>query len=393
MAILKRQFKYIKIFNQRNKMLILKKIIVSFIMTVVVWFCFQATVVRAERLKDITHVAGVRANQLLGYGLVIGLNGTGDTTNSAPFTEQSIKSLISRLGVTIPGKARVAIKNVAAVIIHAELPPFSKKGQKIDITVSSIGDSKSLRGGTLILSPLKGVDDKIYAIAQGNVIVNGFGIEGGDGSSITVNVPSVGRIPNGATIENTIDTPFGKETELVLNLNSPDFTTSIRVTKLINKTMGPDTARSIDASSIHVNAPQERNQRVSFIAMLENLNVEPGKAAARIVINSRSGTVVIGEHVRVMPAAISHGSLTLTISENAQASQPNAFGDGETVIVPQSQVGADRGNNRMFLFEPGVSLNDIVRAINEVGVSPGDLVSILEALKEAGALRAELIVI
>jgi len=353
----------------------------------------QVGIVRAERLKDISDVAGVRPNQLLGYGLVIGLNGTGDTSNSAPFTEQSIKSLISRLGVTIPGKTRIAVKNVAAVVIHAELPSFAKKGQKIDITVSSIGDSKSLRGGTLILSPLKGVDDKVYAIAQGNVIVNGFGIEGGDGSSITVNIPTVGRIPNGAIIENVIDTPFGKETDLVLNLNTADFTTSIRVTKVINKTMGPGTARSIDASSIHVNAPQERNQRVAFIAMLENLVVEPGKAAARIIINSRSGTVVIGENVRVLPAAISHGSLTLTITENSAASQPNAFASGDTVIVPQSEVGAEQKNNRMFLFAPGVSLNDIVRAINEVGVSPGDLVSILEALKEAGALRAELIVI
>ncbi len=354
---------------------------------------FQSISVKAERLKDITHIAGVRANQLLGYGLIIGLNGTGDSTNSAPFTEQSIKSLISRLGVTIPGKSRISIKNVAAVIIHAELPAFAKKGQKIDITVSSIGDSNSLRGGTLILSPLKGIDNKIYAIAQGNVIVNGFGLDGGDGSSITVNVPSVGRIPNGATIENTIDTPFGKETDLVLNLNTADFTTSVRITKIINTTMGPGTARSIDASSVHVNAPQERNQRVSFIAMLENLTIEPGKSAARIIINSRSGTVVIGENVRVLPAAISHGSLTLTISENARASQPNALASGETVIVPQSTLGSEQKQNRMFLFQPGVSLNDIVRAINEVGVSPGDLVSILEALKEAGALRAELIVI
>ncbi|MFV2059498.1 MAG: flagellar basal body P-ring protein FlgI [Gammaproteobacteria bacterium] len=370
-----------------------KKFINTAGISMLLLFSMQPVIVTAERLKDISHVAGVRSNQLLGYGLVIGLNGTGDTSNSAPFTEQSIKSLISRLGVTIPSKARISVKNVAAVAIHAALPAFSKKGQKIDVTVSSIGDAKSLRGGSLILSSLKGVDDKVYAIAQGNVIVNGFGIEGGDGSSITVNIPSVGRIPNGATIENIIVTPFGKETELVLNLNTADFTTSIRVTRAINKTMGPGTARSIDASSIHVNAPQERNQRVSFIAMLENLTIEPGKAPARIIINSRSGTVVIGENVRVLPAAISHGSLTLTISENPSISQPNAFSDGKTAVVQSSKLNANRKDNRMFLFEPGVSLNDIVRAINEVGVSPGDLVSILEALKEAGALRAELIVI
>lgn len=374
-------------------MLIINKLRDFFIIGLVIFFCVQVGIVKAERLKDITHVAGVRSNQLLGYGLIIGLSGTGDTSNAAPFTEQSIKSLISRLGVTIPAKTRVSIKNVAAVVIHAKLPPFAKKGQKVDITVSSIGDAKSLRGGTLILSPLKGVDDKIYALAQGNVIVNGFGLEGGDGSSITVNVPSVGRIPNGATIENTIVTPFGDQTELVLNLNTADFTTSIRVTRAINKIMGSETAFSIDASSIRVNAPQERNKRVAFIAMLENITVNPGKSAARIIVNSRSGTVVISEHVRVLPAAISHGSLTLTISEENTASQPNAFASGETVIVPQSDVNAVQKNNRMFLFKPGVSLNDIVRAINQVGVSPGDLVSILEALKEAGALRAELIVI
>ncbi|MFV1983669.1 MAG: flagellar basal body P-ring protein FlgI [Thiohalomonadales bacterium] len=374
-------------------MFTLKEIRNLFVTGIFVLFLVQTGIVKAERLKDISNVAGVRTNQLIGYGLVIGLNGTGDTSNSAPFTEQSLKSLISRLGVTMPGKARLAVKNVAAVIVHANLPAFSKKGQKIDITVSSIGDAKSLRGGSLIISPLKGVDDKVYAIAQGNVIVNGFGIDGGDGSSITVNIPSVGRIPNGATIENTIETPFGNETSIVLNLNTADFTTSIRVTETINKTMGPGTARSIDASSIHVNAPQERNQRVSFIAMLENLKVEPGKSPGRIIINSRSGTVVIGENVRVLPAAISHGSLTLTISENTRVSQPKPFSDGETIVATGSTLEAEQKEKRMFLFEPGISLNDIVRAINEVGVSPGDLVSILEALKEAGALRAELIVI
>lgn len=374
-------------------MLSLNEIKNVFIIGILILLCLHSGVLFADRIKDLANIAGVRSNQLIGYGIVVGLNGTGDTANSSPFTEQSIHGFIARLGVSVPGNVRLKVKNVAAVAIHSELPAFAKRGQKIDVTVSSIGNAKSLRGGTLILSPLKGVDDNVYAIAQGNVIVNGFGAEGADGSSITVNVPSVGRIPNGAMVERVIHTPFGKETELILNLNYADFTTTIRMVETINTAMGPATARAIDASSIHVNAPQERHQRVAFISMLENLTLKPGEAMARIVVNSRTGTVVIGRHVRVMPAAISHGSLTLTITENAVISQPGAFSDGETVVVPASEVSAKQSKARMFLLNPGVSLDEIVRAVNKVGISPGDLVAILEALKEAGALRAELVVI
>jgi len=350
-------------------------------------------VVRAERLKDIAAVAGVRNNQLVGYGLVVGLNGTGDSTTQAPFTAQSMRAMLSRLGVNIPADISLKLKNVAAVSIHATLPPFAKPGQNIDVTISSIGNAKSLRGGNLLMSPLKGADNRVYAIAQGSVVVNGFGVEGADGSRITVNVPSVGRIPNGAIVERAINTPFGGETDLVLNLHRPDFTTATRVAEAINLALGPGTARSIDAASIRVTAPQERDQRVAFVSVLENLTVEPGEAAARVVINSRTGTVVIGSEVKVMPAAVSHGSLTVTITESQVVSQPGPFSGGQTTVVPQSDIQVEQGGERMFLLPRGVTLDEIVRAINQVGVAPGDLVAILEALKEAGALRAELIVI
>ncbi len=350
-------------------------------------------VVRAERLKDIAAVAGVRNNQLVGYGLVVGLNGTGDSTTQAPFTAQSMRAMLSRLGVNIPADISLKLKNVAAVSIHATLPPFAKPGQNIDVTISSIGNAKSLRGGNLLMSPLKGADNRVYAIAQGSVVVNGFGVEGADGSRITVNVPSVGRIPNGAIVERAINTPFGGETDLVLNLHRPDFTTATRVAEAINLALGPGTARSIDAASVRVAAPQERDQRVAFVSVLENLTVEPGEAAARVVINSRTGTVVIGSEVKVMPAAVSHGSLTVTITESQVVSQPGPLSGGQTTVVPQSDIQVEQGGERMFLLPRGVTLDEIVRAINQVGVAPGDLVAILEALKEAGALRAELIVI
>ena len=348
-------------------------------------------VVQAERIKDIAKVEGVRSNQLVGYGLVVGLNGTGDS--SATFTKQSLRSMLSRMGVNIPTDVNVQSKNVAAVAIHAELPAFARPGQTIDITVSSVGDAKGLRGGSLLLAPLRGVDGQVYAVAQGNVVVSGFGVEGSDGSKITVNVPSVGRIPNGASVERVVDTPFGEKNEVVLNLRHPDFTTSHRLADKINQTIGAGTAYSIDAGSVNVNAPRDLAQRVAFISVMENLTLEPGEAAARIIINSRTGTVVIGKHVRVTPAAVAHGSLTVTITETANVSQPAPMSQGETVIVPESDIKVSQGDNRMFVFDPGVSLNDIVRAVNQVGAAPGDLVAILEALKEAGALRAELVVI
>lgn len=346
--------------------------------------------VRAERIKDIAKVQGVRSNQLLGYGLVVGLDGTGD--GNAPQTVQSLRSMLSRLGVNIPSNVNIQSKNVAAVAIHTELPAFARPGQTLDVTVSSVGNAKSLRGGSLLAAALRGVDGNIYGLAQGSVIVSGFGAEGNDGSKITVNVPSVGRIPNGATVEKAVETPFGEMKELVLNLRYPDFTTSNRVAQVINQTLGAGTAYSIDAGSINVQAPQDLAQRVAFIAELENFQVDPAEPPARVIVNSRTGTVVIGQHVRVLPAAVSHGSLTVTITENATVSQPG-LGGGNTVTVPRSDITINQGSKRMFKLDMGMSLDDVVRAINQVGVAPGDLIAILEALKEAGALRAELIVI
>jgi flagellar P-ring protein precursor FlgI len=346
--------------------------------------------VQAERLKDMASIAGVRSNQLIGYGLVVGLDGTGDQT---PYTQQSLKSMLAQLGVTLPAGVNPNAKNVAAVSLHADLPAFAKPGQTIDVTVSSIGAAKSLRGGTLLMAPLRGADGKVYAISQGNVIVGGFGVGSDDGSSITVNVPSVGRIPNGATVEQTVPTPFASENFLVLNLHTADFTTVDRVTDSINRNLGAGTAAPLDGSSIKVQAPRDLTQKVEFVSLLENLEVTPGEAPARVIINARTGTVVIGQHVEVSAAAVSHGSLMVTISSNPTVSQPNPLSQGETVVVPSTDIEVAQGSGRMFLFNPGVSLDEIVRAINQVGAAPGDLVAILEALKEAGALRANLIVI
>jgi flagellar P-ring protein FlgI len=348
---------------------------------------------RAERVKDLASVQGVRNNQLIGYGLVVGLDGTGDQTSQTPFTLQSIKNMLIRYGVTIPPGTNPQLKNVAAVTVHADLPPFAKPGQAIDVTVSSIGNAGSLRGGSLIMTPLRGADGQVYAMAQGSLIVGGFGVSGKDGSRIAVNVPSAGRVPNGATVERAVPTGFEQTPFVILNLHSPDFTTSARLVEGINKLLGADTAQAMDGVSVRVAAPADPNQRISYLATLEQIEIEPGDAPARVIVNSRTGTVVIGSHVRVMPAAVSHGSLTVTISERTSVSQPYEFSRGETVAVPESNVSVDQPQARMFVFNAGVDLNDIVRAVNQVGAAPGDLVAILEALKESGALRAELIVI
>ncbi len=344
----------------------------------------------AQRVKDITSVAGVRSNQMVGYGLVVGLDGTGD---KAPFTNQTFINMMNEFGISIPPGTDPKLKNIAAVSLTANLPPFAKPGQTIDVTVSSIGNAKSLRGGTLLFAPLRGADGQVYAVAQGNLVVGGFGAEGADGSKITVNVPSVGRIPNGATVERPVANGFSRGDSLVLNLNSPDFTTAKRLSDRINGLLGPETAYAVDATSVRVSAPRDPNQRVSFLSMIENLDVTPGEATAKVIINSRTGTIVIGKHVRIDPVAVTHGSLTVTVKENFQVDQPNAFADGETVVTPQTEVNVDEEGNPMFVFAPGVSLDEIVKAVNEVGAAPGDLMAILEALKQAGALNAELIVI
>ncbi|MBX2807615.1 MAG: flagellar basal body P-ring protein FlgI [Cellvibrionaceae bacterium] len=360
---------------------------------VLIYLVCAAAQAVAERIKDITTIAGVRSNPLIGYGLVVGLDGTGDQTNQAPFTTESFLTMIKQFGIAIPEGARLQLKNVAAVAVHAELPAFAKPGQSLDITVSSIANAKSLRGGTLLMTPLKAADGNIYALAQGNLVVGGLGVEGADGSRLTVNVPSVGRVPNGASVERSVPTRFASGQAIVFNLHQPDFTTAKRVADTINALLGPDVARAQDAMSIQVNGPKDTAQRVDFISLLENLNVKPGEAPARVVINSRTGTIVVGNHVRVSPVAVTHGSLTVTVAEDIQVSQPEALGEGTTVVLPSSNVSADQQVNPMFKFSPGPTLDELVRAVNDVGAAPGDLMAILEALKQAGALKAELIVI
>lgn len=351
---------------------------------------FAGAPVHAERIKDIASIQGVRGNQLVGYGLVVGLDKSGDKTK---FTGQTLRSMLGRFGLTLPAGVDPKAKNIAAVAIEAELPAFAKPGQTIDITVSSIGDAKSLRGGTLLMSPLKGADGQVYAVAQGSLIVSGLSASGQDGSSITVNNPSVGRIPNGATVERTVNTPFADGSALVFNLHTSDFTTASRMAEAINQTLGAGTAKPIDATSVSVRAPRDAGQKVAFASMVENITVAIDDAPARIIVNSRTGTVVINSKVRVQPAAVSHGSLTVTIGENPQVNQPAPFSNGKTVVTPQSTVQVKEEKNHMFVFNPGVSLDEVVQAVNNVGASPSDLVAILEALKSAGALRAELIVI
>jgi len=348
---------------------------------------------RGERIKDMAQVQGVRTNQLIGYGLVVGLDGTGDQTSQAPFTVQSLTNMLAQLGLTLPATANPQLKNVAAVSVHAVMPAFVKPGQTIDITVNSIANAKSLRGGSLLVTPLHGLDGQIYAIAQGNLIVSGFGVEGNDGSKLTVNVPSSGRIPNGATIERGVPTQLAQGDAVVLNLNTPDFTTATRLVASVNKSIGEGAATILDGGSIKVKAPLDITERVAFLSQVENLEVDPASAPARVIINSRTGTVVISSNVRVSPAAVSHGSLTVSIKEEQSVSQPAPLSKGTTTVVNSSTIKIDEGPHRMFLFPPGVDLEQIVRAVNDVGAAPSDLVAILEALREAGALRAELIVI
>ena len=351
---------------------------------------FTVQAAQTSRLKDITSVEGVRSNQLIGYGLVVGLDGTGD---NAPFTNQTFANMMNQFGITLPPGINPKSKNVAAVTISAELPPFAKPGQSIDITVSSIGNSESLRGGTLLMTPLRGADSNVYAVAQGSLVVGGFGAGGADGSRITVNVPSVGRIPNGAIVEREVANFFGDSDTLTFNLHYPDFTTARRIEETINGLMGPNVAQALDPVSVRVRAPRDTSQRVSFLSVLENLEVTTAEVAAKVIINSRTGTIVIGQNVRVSPAAVTHGSLTVTIAEAPEVVQPNALAGGETAVQQNTQVNVQQDNSPMFKFDAGVTLDEIVRAVNQVGAAPGDLMAILEALKQAGALNAQLIVI
>lgn len=345
----------------------------------------------AARIKDLAKVQGVRSNQLLGYGLVVGLPGTGEKNNA--FSEQTFRTMLNNFGIKVPDTLKPKIKDVAPVAVHAELPAFAKPGQTIDVTVSAIGEAKSLRGGTLLQTFLKGVDGRVYALAQGSLVVGGLGAEGADGSTVVVNTPTVGRIANGASVEREVRSSFNNGDTITFNLNRSDFTTAKRMADVINGLVGPDTARPLDATSVEVFAPRDPGQRVSYLATLENLDVDPADGAAKIIVNSRTGTIVIGNQVKLKPAAITHGGLTVTISENPQVSQPNAFSEGTTAVVPDSTINIKQENSRMFKLDTGNTLDDLVQAINQVGVAPGDLMAILEALQQAGAIEGELVIL
>ncbi len=374
------------------------KLILSSLFFVKIFFlttCF----VNADRLKDLTSIAGVRSNQLVGYGIVVGLAGTGD--GNIGLTLQSMQSMVSRFGLATDIKGLDG-KNTAAVMVTGELGAFGKPGQNINVTVSTLGKAKSLRGGTLLMTPLLGADGETYAVAQGNLVVGGLGVEGGDGSSLTVNIPTVGRIPRGATIEKMVETPFINSENIILNLHQGDFSTALSVSEAINDIFGDDVSVPIDASSIKVRSPKDPSQKVAFVSLLENIEVQPSRPAAKVVVNARTGTIVIGGDVRVTPAAVTHGSLTVKIDEKKKVTATGGAivnenqvvtTPGDAVVTPETDIEVTEEPARAFVFDPGVSLSTIVDTINSVGAGSSDLVAILEALRESGALRAELIII
>ncbi|MDN0082261.1 flagellar basal body P-ring protein FlgI [Crenobacter sp. SG2305] len=346
----------------------------------------------AERIKDIASFGGVRSNQLIGYGLVVGLDGSGDKQSSSPFTVQSMSNMLSQLGVQVPAGVRIDPKNAAAVMITSSLPAFARRGQSIDVTVSSMGDAKSLRGGTLLLSPLRGADGQVYAMAQGNVVIGGAGASAA-GSKVQINQLNAGRIPNGATVEREVNSSLNEGPVVQLELTESDFTTANRAVQAINKNFGYDTARAIDGRMIEVRAPQDPSQRVSFLARLENIHVEPGEVSPLVIINARTGSVVMNKAVTIDPVAVAHGNLSVTINNTPQVSQPAPFSNGRTVVTNQADISVKQDQGKVVSLPRGANLNQVVNALNAVGATPADLVSVLQAMKAAGALRAELQII
>lgn len=346
----------------------------------------------AERLKDLATIAGVRNNQLVGYGLVVGLDGTGDQTTQTPFTVQSIINMLGNLGVTLPPGQSLQLKNVAAVMVTASLPPFARPGQQIDVTVSSMGNARSLKGGTLVMTPLKGADGQIYAMAQGNLAVSGAGGAAPSGGKVTVNHLSAGRIPNGATVERAVASAVGQGDSVFVELNSTDFGTAQKVVDAINA-VAPGSAQALDGRQIQVRAPDDLNQRVAFLGKLENLDVTPAVQAAKVIINSRTGSVVMNQRVTLQNCAVSHGSLTVTVTNEQQVSQPGAFSGGQTAVTNKGGVDIKQEGGNIFNIKAGTNLADVVKSLNAVGANPLELIAILQAMKASGALRAELEVI
>jgi len=350
-----------------------------------------ADAARAERIKDLASVAGVRNNQLVGYGLVVGLDGSGDQTTQTPFTVQSIVNMLSNLGVTLPPGTSLQLKNVAAVMVTANLPPFARAGQQIDITVSSIGNAKSLKGGTLVLTPLKGADGQVYALAQGNLVVNGAGASGG-GSKVTINHLSVGRVAGGATVEREVPTLLGQGDYIHFDLNTTDFATAQRMVEAINRVV-PEAASATDARQVRVRAPRSADERVAFLGRLENLELQPAQGVAKVIINARSGSVVMNQAVTLDNCAVAHGNLTVSVTAENSVSQPGAFSQGQTAAVTNAQIDIKQDSGSVLNVKRGANLAEVVKALNAIGANPQDLVAILQAMKAAGALRAELEII
>nr|WP_321241443.1 lateral flagellar basal body P-ring FlgIL [uncultured Tolumonas sp.] len=356
--------------------------------------CSQAqSTTHTRPLLDLVDVQGIRENQLVGYGLVVGLPNTGDKAQ-VKFTSQSMTNMLKQFGVQLPDDIDPKLKNVAAVSVQATLQTISGRGQKVDVTVSSIGDAKSLRGGTLLLTPLRGIDGEVYAVAQGNLIVGGLKADGQSGSSVTVNIPTTGIIPGGAVVEREITSTFNDKPEVTLNLKEPNFRTAHNVEQALNKRLGSGTAKAVSSGRVVMRAPVDPSMRISFMSLLDDIPVEQGRDRPKVVFNSRTGTVVMGQDVRIQKAAVSHGSLTISVQETPQVSQPGPLSNGQTTVTPQSNIAVSqpKGNN-MFVWPSGTSLEVIVRAINALGASPDDIMSILQALHEAGALDADLVVI
>ncbi|MEO8007893.1 MAG: flagellar basal body P-ring protein FlgI [Betaproteobacteria bacterium] len=347
----------------------------------------------ADRLKEITKVQGVRDNPLIGYGLVVGLDGSGDQTTQTPFTTQSLQAMLSQLGVQLPPGTTLQLKNVAAVMVTATLPAFIRSGQVIDLTVSSLGNAKSLRGGTLLMTPLKGVDGQIYAIAQGNVLVGGVGASA-NGSNVQVNHLAVGRVPNGATVEREVATTIGRGEYIYLESNATDFNTSRQIAEVINAFLGPQVASAVDGRVVRVRAPVEQDKRVEFLARLENLEIVPARSAAKVIVNARTGSVVMNQSVTIEPCAVAHGNLSVIITTETIISQPNALSlRGDTVQAQHSNVEIREDKGALVTMPAGVSLAEVVKALNSIGATPQDLIAILQAMKSAGVLRAELEII
>ena len=358
-----------------------------FIASAAVWWPAHAA-----RIKEVAAVQGVRSNQLVGYGLVVGLDGTGDQTTQTPFTTQSITAMLQQMGVNVPPGTNMQLRNVAAVMVTATLPAFAQPGQTIDVTVSSLGNAKSLRGGMLIGTPLKGADGAIYALAQGSLIVGGAGASAG-GSKVQINHLAAGRVPQGATVERAVPTPLHQGEFVQLDLNAADFATAREVARAIDRAKGAGTAQALDGRVVRVRMPVDPNGRVAFLADIENLELALGKPAAKVVLNARTGSVVMNEAVTLGACAVAHGSLSVTISSTPVVSQPEPFGRGDTVVAEKADISISQQPGSLVHMPAGTKLADVVKALNALGATPQDLLAILQAMKSAGALQAELEVI